>query len=140
MNTFTYDEITVGQKITFQAGITPEHMEMFRAITGDQNPLHTDPAFARGKGQPGRVVYGMLTAAFLSTVAGVYLPGERSLIHEVNVKFVKPLLLYNSGDLSITAEVTEKHDLFRQLTLKVSVVDAKGIKVLRAVMKVGVSE
>ena len=50
------------------------------------------------------------------------------------------LLLYNSGDLSITAEVTEKHDLFRQLTLKVSVVDAKGIKVLRAVMKVGVSE
>lgn len=140
MNTFTYDEIAVGQKITFQAGITPEHMELFRAITGDQNPLHTDPAFARSKGHPDRVVYGMLTASFLSTVAGMYLPGERSLIHEVNVKFVKPLLLSSSNDLRVTAEVIEKHDLFRRLTLKVSVVDTKGVKVLRAVMKVGVSE
>ncbi|NBK19420.1 MULTISPECIES: MaoC/PaaZ C-terminal domain-containing protein [unclassified Anaerotruncus] len=140
MNTFTYDEITVGQKIRFHAAVTPEQMEQFRELTGDHNPLHTDAEFARRKGHPDRVVYGMLTASFLSTVAGMYLPGERSLIHEVQLKFVKPLLLSSSNDLRIIAEVIEKHDLFRRLTLKVSVEDAQGVKVLRAVMKVGVSE
>ena len=140
MNHFTFDDISVGQKIRFTASLSEQEMEQFRLITGDENPLHTDEAFARAKGQDGRVVYGMLTASLLSTVAGMYLPGERSLIHEVEVKFVKPLLLKDSSSLFVTATITETHELFRRITIKVAINNAKDEKVLRAVMKVGVTD
>ncbi len=140
MNRFTFEDISVGQEIRFPASLDELRMEQFRSITGDENPLHTDEDFARSKGQDGRVVYGMLTASFLSTVAGMYLPGERSLIHEVEVKFLKPLLLCNSEALEVAAKVTEKHDVFRRITIKVTISDAKGEKVLRGTMKVGVTD
>ena len=59
--------------------VTPEMMDAFRAITGDVSPIHIDADYARGRGFPGRVVYGMLGASFFSTLAGVYLPGEHCL-------------------------------------------------------------
>ncbi|MDR2656489.1 MAG: MaoC family dehydratase N-terminal domain-containing protein, partial [Oscillospiraceae bacterium] len=68
MNTYTYDEIPVGHEEQFQAVITPEHMRLFREITGDVNPLHGDAEYAASKGYPGMVAYGMLTASFLSTL------------------------------------------------------------------------
>ncbi|MBQ9091319.1 MAG: hypothetical protein IJY52_03500, partial [Anaerotignum sp.] len=48
----------------------------FLAITGDINPLHNDQEFAQKQGHPDKVAFGMLTASFLSTLAGVYLPGR----------------------------------------------------------------
>lgn len=40
MNTYTYEEIAIGQKESFTAALTAEQMEQFRQITGDDNPLH----------------------------------------------------------------------------------------------------
>lgn len=147
MNTYAYDEITVGQEEQFQAVITPEHMHMFREITGDCNPLHCDDDFAIDKGYPGKVAYGMLTASFLSTLAGVYLPGRNCLIHEVEVKFIKSITFDSpeiTGDngycVNLTGIVTEKHDLFRRLTIKVRARNDAGEEVMRSIMKVGVSE
>ena len=139
MNHYTFDEITVGMEEHFRGSITQQEMEMFRQITGDKNPLHNDDGYALGQGYEDRVVYGMLTASFLSTAAGMYIPGERSLIHEVEVKFSKPLLLSNSNYLDFTIKVVDKHDVFRLLKLKVTASDATGAKVMHAIMKVGVS-
>lgn len=138
MNRYTYEDIFVGQEVRFSASLGEEDMARFRSLTGDENPLHCDEDYAREQGMGGRLVYGMLTASFLSTVAGMYLPGERSLIHEVDVKFPHPLLLSESGRLEITAKVTDKHDVFRLITLKVNAADSRGNTVMRAVMKVGV--
>lgn len=40
MNEYTYEQIEVGQKESFEVVITEEMMEHFKAITGDINPLH----------------------------------------------------------------------------------------------------
>ena len=94
-----------------------------------------DEDFARNLGHKGRVAFGMLTASFLSTLAGVYLPGERSLIHSVETKFTKPVYI---GDvLSISGEVTEINDTVNQIVLKVEIKNQNGEKVLRGKMKVG---
>lgn len=140
MNAYTYEELFVGQEVRFRGAVTPEDMERFRLLTGDDNPLHRDREFARSRGMEDRVVYGMLTAGFLSTAAGMYLPGENSLIHQVEVKFLRPLLLEHSGALDIHARVTDKDDRFRRITLKVTITDSRGEKVLRAVMQVGVTQ
>ena len=82
------------------------------------------------------MAFGMLTASFLSTLAGVYLPGKNSLIHEVEVKFAKPV--YPGDTLKVTGNVSEKNDTFRLFWMKVTITNQKGEKVLRGKMRVGV--
>lgn len=138
MNTYTFDRISLGHTESFPVHVGPEEMALFCRLTGDRNPLHTSGDYARSRGYDGEVAYGMLTASFLSTLAGMYLPGERSLLQEVEVKFVKPLVPGEGLDLTVSGTVTEKHDLFRRLTVKVTVTGADGSKYLRGTMKVGV--
>ncbi len=134
MNTYTYDEIEVGQAESFTVTVTEDMLSSFKAITGDNNPLHNDEDFAKAKGQPGRVAYGMLTASFLSTLAGVYLPGERSLIQQVEIKFAKPV--YIGDTLTVTGQVAEKNDTVQRIELKVTITNQDGAKVLRGKMGV----
>ena len=127
----------------FSVTITEQMMQQFQEMTGDVNPLHCDDTFAKEKGFDGKVAYGMLTASFLSTMAGVYLPGENSLIQSVEVKFVKPV--FPGEEITFTGKVSEVNDTFRFLVLKVTgtVTGEKeneryGTKVLKAVMQIGV--
>lgn len=83
MNEYTYEQIAEGHTESFQVTLTEEMMEQFLRITGDVNPLHRDAAYARTRHYADKVVYGMLTSSFYSTLAGVYLPGKYSLIHSV---------------------------------------------------------
>lgn len=136
MKRYTYNDIYIGMEESFQAIITEELMEQFQCITGDSNPLHCDEAYAKSRGKKGRVGYGMLTASFLSTLAGMYLPGERSLIQEVNVKFLKPV--YIGEELKIQGIVKEKHDVFQRIELKVCIYNANQEKILRGTMQIGV--
>jgi acyl dehydratase len=143
MNSFTFETIKVGQTAKFTAVITDETMAAFREITGDRNPLHCDGAYAARRGYEGRVVYGMLTASYLSTLAGMYLPGERSLIQQVKIDFLEPVILpLASGGTNITVfgEVTKKHEEFKRLTIDYSISDATGVKLARGTMKAGVAE
>lgn len=135
MNDYTWEQLEVGLTESFVVSVDEQKMKSFCDITGDVNPLHNDEEFARENGYPARVCFGMLTAAFLSTLAGVYLPGVRSLIQEVDVKFVRPVFL---GDcLTITGTVKELNHTVLQMVLNVVVVNQKGEKVLRGKMKVG---
>ncbi len=136
MKHYSYEEIVEGQKEVFSVTVKEEMLDSFERITGDRNPLHRDSEYARNKGYKEKVAYGMLTASFLSTLAGVFLPGERSLIHKVEVEFPKPV--YVGDTLVIEGVVKEKNDLFKLLELKVTVKNQDGIKVLRGKMRVQV--
>ena len=138
MNDYKYEEIDIGHKESFAVTVTEEMMNSFLAITGDVNPLHNDEDYAVSKGHPGRVVYGMLSASLLSTLAGVYLPGKRSLIHEVKIKFAKPV--YIGDTLTVEGVVEEKNDTYSLLFIKVTIRNQSGDKVLRGKMQVGKSE
>ena len=126
-NAYGYGEIREGQTECFRVEVTAEKMELFEAITGDRNPLHLDDGFARQMGYNGRVAYGMLTASFYSTLAG---------IHSVEAKFLRPVC--PGDELTVAGTVREKNDTFRLLTIKAEIRNQKGEKVSSARMKVGV--
>ena len=136
MNTYTYDELNIGDVEEFKVTVTDSMLDKFKDITGDLNPLHTDKEFAKEKGYKDRVAYGMLTASFMSTVAGMYLPGERSLILGVEAEFPKPV--YVGDVLTVSGQIKEKNDTFNFIVLKITVTNAEGQKVLRGKMKVKV--
>ena len=80
----------------------------------------------------------MLTSSFLSTLAGVYLPGKYSLIHSVEILFKKRVFLKDSP-LVIKGTVSEINELFKEFTIKFSIISkASGEKLVRGLMKVGV--
>lgn len=138
MNTYTYDEINIGHKESFTVVVTEKERDMFREITGDVNPLHNDEAYAKEKGHEKCVAFGMLSASYLSTLAGVYLPGERSLIQKTELAFRKPV--YVGDTLTITGEVSEKNDTFRIIVLKVEIKNQDGVKVVKGKMEVAVMD
>ena len=138
MNEYRFDEIQVGQEESFEITITEEMMEAFKTVTEDVNPLHNDSSYAKEKGFEGKVVFGMLTASFLSTMAGVYMPGKYSLIQSVEVKFAKPV--FPGEKLTFTGKVSEKNDTFRFIVLKVNAVNEAGEKKVKASMQIGVME
>ena len=137
MKEYKFTDIKLGLEEQFQTTITNEMLDKFKEITGDINPLHNDLEYAKSKGYSERVVYGMLTSSFLSTLAGVYLPGKYSLIHEVNVLFKKPVFVSDSP-LTIKGKVIEINEIFKQFTIKVEILNKNNEKVLRGTMKVGV--
>ena len=138
MNHYRLADLTPGVTESFTVTITEEMLAQFYAITGDNSPIHMDADYAAGRGYPGRVVYGMLGASFLSTLAGVYLPGEHCLLHGVDLKFAKPIFI---GDtLTVTGVVDEVNDTFREITIKASIVNQDGKKVTRAVIRAGVAQ
>ena len=139
LSEYRWEDLRVGLKHQFQASITEEMMTRFRLDTGDINPLHVDSAYAIENGFPGRVVYGMLVAAFYSTLAGVYLPGRYCLLHGVQVSFVEPVFV---GDhLTISGEVTYLNHAYRQTHITASIMRADQIvskaKLLAGVLSPG---
>lgn len=138
MNEYRYDDIEVGKKESFSVTITNEMMYIFSTITGDLNSLHQDSRFAISSGFNSRVVYGMLTSSFLSTLAGMYLPGRYSIIHELSVKLPAPV--YVGDRLLIEGQVKSKNDTFRFIELRVSMTNQNKVKVLRGSMRIGLLE
>lgn len=138
MNEFVLSEIEPGLKASFKRTITKEMEDAFRTISGDENPLHQDDAFARDIGEgrfPGHVSFGMLTASLYSTMAGMYLPGKYSLIHSFDeLSFLKPV--FAGDELTVEGEVIDKNEALGLIRLKVVIKNQNQKTVSRAKMKV----
>ena len=135
LNRYSYDDISVGQTEEFSVEVTGEMQNRFLTLSGDVNPMHTDTKYAETKGFSGKLVYGMLTASFYSTLVGTLLPGEKCLFQEAEIKFNAPVYI---GDmLSVTGECIDKNDTFKRLTTKAKVRNKKGEIVSSAKLKVG---
>lgn len=136
MNHFTYKDLFIGQSAEFSHNITTEMMDSFRKISGDINPLHNDDDFAKAKGYPERVVYGMLTSSIYSCLGGVYIPGENCLLQSVHADFLAPVFI---GDvLTCTGKIVEKNDSVQQVVIKAVIRNQNGQKVSRAKIEAGV--
>ena len=142
MNEYRFEDIVSKEmdkenytRAEFQATVTADMMRKFLEITGDINPLHNDAEFARGKGFEDRVVYGMLTSSFYSTLAGVYLPGKYCILHSVDSSFRFPVFI---GDtLTISGFVKTKFDTTRTMEIAAQIVNQDGKKVGKAKIMAG---
>src|SRR5689334_3686099 len=116
MNEYRLKDIVPGLNHSFQVQLTVEMMDSFERITGDTNPLHTSKEFAVANGFKDRVVYGMLSSSFYSTLVGMHLPGKFALLQGLDISLNEPVF---PGDvLTVFGEVTEVHEVYRQIEIK----------------------
>lgn len=135
MQEYILSDIKVGLTHSFEAEIDEASMHNFLKISGDNNPMHIDSEYAKLRGMADKVVYGMLTSSFYSTLVGVYLPGKYALLHSIDIQFSKPVFI---GDkLFVVGEVSAINEIFRQIEVKAYILNQNGEKISRAKIKIG---
>ena len=119
MNQYKYQDLFIGQTVSFEVEISKNMVEKFRIISGDENSLHVDRSFAKENGFKDKVCYGMLTASFFSKLVGVYLPGKYALLNGISLSFNEPVYI---GDiLIVNGEIVYKNDTFQQIEIKANI-------------------
>jgi len=135
-----FEKFNVGEEFTPPFFIISQtEMDKFGELTGDKNPLHTDPGFCE-QGLFGRpVVHGIGTLAFVMGAlhrAGIYAGSCEAFRDMKNVKFLKPI--YPGRVLYPKAIVIEKKDFperpYGYVTLHVSLEDCSGSALLVATL------
>ena len=101
-----YDEISVGDSASFEKTISESDVYLFAGITGDLNPAHVNQRYAEAGKFGARIVHGMLTGSFFSTVFGTKLPGEGAIYVSQTLNFVAPVRIGETVKASVT--VAEK--------------------------------
>jgi 3-hydroxybutyryl-CoA dehydratase len=81
-----------GDAAQFEIAVTLDDCQRFAQLSGDWNPLHTDPAHAVASVYGRQVLHGAFSAGLISRLAGMYLPGKDCLLYGLKLRFVAPIL------------------------------------------------
>lgn len=85
------EDLEVGLSRSMRRVITDADIEAFGRLSGDHNPIHNDDEYASGTRFGGRIAHGMLSAAFISTVIGMQLPGKGAVYLGQTLRFLAPV-------------------------------------------------
>ena len=101
---YFFEDLTPGLSATFAKTVTEADIVKFAEVSGDDNPVHLDQAFAEKTMFKGRIAHGMLSAGFISAVLANKLPGPGTVYLGQTLKFKAPV---RPGD-TVKAVVTVK--------------------------------
>lgn len=117
-------EIKLGDSASFTKTVTEADITLFAGYSGDFNPAHIN-AVAAEQGMFGRrIAHGMLSAGFISTVLGMYLPGPGTIYMGQELRFLKPV--YIGDTVTATATVVERIEEKNRLKLETVVTNQNG--------------
>ena len=136
MNEYIFEEINCGHEESFNVKISQEDILNFSNISGDKNPLHLDDNYSKKTKFKRPVVYGMLVQSYVSTLAGMYLPGKYSLILSTNLNNKKPC--YVNDEIVVCGKVKSKLTFGNILVLDIKMTNQNNEVVVSGDMKVQV--
>lgn len=114
----------VGQTAELSKTMQQSDIELFSALSGDRQPLHTNPQLAKASRFGGVIVQGGVTTGLLNAVVAEHLPGPGTVFLHVDWRFSKPVYL---GDtVTATVEVLEIRDDKPICVIKTVIMNQKG--------------
>jgi 3-hydroxybutyryl-CoA dehydratase len=119
---------TIGEEATFTKIISDEDITTFAKISGDENPVHVNDAYAKGTMFGGRIAHGILVTGLISAVLGTVLPGPGAIYMSQQLRFLAPV---RPGDeATARAKVTEWDSEKGRITLLTEVTNQDGVTVI----------
>jgi len=101
-----WEDYEIGQSASFTKTITEEDVMKFAEVTGDYNPIHVNPDYAKTQMFGKQVAHGALSSGLISAVLGTKLFGPGILYGGQTVKFIKPVFF--GDELTAVATVKDK--------------------------------
>jgi len=98
----TFDEIAVGDTASIARTLSQQDMQLLARVSGDANPVQSDPAYATTDMFHQVIAPGMWGGGLISAVIGTELPGPGTIYLSQTLQFIRPVRL---GD-TVTASVT----------------------------------
>ncbi|MBI5921938.1 MAG: bifunctional enoyl-CoA hydratase/phosphate acetyltransferase [Betaproteobacteria bacterium] len=124
----TYDEIKVGDTAVLKRTLRPEDIQLYAIMSGDVNPTHVDPEYARSSMYREVIAHGMWGAALISTVLGTQFPGPGTVYIDQTLHFARPVTL---GDvITVTITCQKKFDHNRHIIFDCLCINQDGLKVI----------
>lgn len=105
MKTHYLDELSLGQSAQMVRTVTEADIVQFAEVSGDNNPVHLDEAFAAQTPFKTRIAHGMLSAAYISAVIGTQLPGPGTIYMQQALRFKRPVKI--GDEVTTVATITE---------------------------------
>ena len=115
----TYDELQVGDSYSAQRVLTEDDVRTFADLTGDDNPIHVDPAYAETTrfGKP--IVHGVLLLGIVSKVLGRDFPGHGSVAVALSSRFLRPVPV--GAEITVEVKISEKVEKHRHVKARIYV-------------------
>ena len=120
----------VGKKYTHKVRVTKKKIDLFKKITLDNNPIHSNFNEAKKYGLKKPIVFGMLTSSFLSGIIGNKIPGRGAIWSDCNITFSKPV--YENDILNFESKIVRISLSTLQIILETNVFNKKSEKVMGA--------
>ena len=97
-----FEDLSIGDSAEMVSVVTDATIRKFAEVSGDDNPIHLDEAYAKTTQFGERIAHGMLSAGFISAVIGTKLPGPGCIYLSQSLRFRRPVKI---GD-EVTARAT----------------------------------
>ena len=133
----TFEEISVGQRASFDLQITKEMVEKFAELSGDYNPLHMDENYAINSQFKQRISHGMLLSSFFSQLVGMHIPGKKCLYLSQNLNFHNPC--YIDDEIFVEGIVKQKSNSTKILEIKTTIHNKKNLLLVDGIAHVMVT-
>ncbi|MFY9314819.1 MAG: bifunctional enoyl-CoA hydratase/phosphate acetyltransferase [Burkholderiales bacterium] len=125
----TYDEIRVGDSASLQRTLTERDIQLFAVMSGDVNPAHVDPEYAKNSMFHEVIAHGLWGGALISTVLGTLYPGPGTVYIDQSLHFSRPVTLGDTLTVSVT--VKEKFDRTKHVVFDCQCTNQDGRTVIR---------
>jgi 3-hydroxybutyryl-CoA dehydratase len=120
--------VKVGHRAEFSKTVGADDIQKFAEVSGDTNPLHCDPEYARRTRFGERIAHGMLGAGFISAAVGTLAPHACTVYLTQTLRFLRPIKI---GDtIRAVAEVKSIDTERRTATLNTACYNQHGEQVV----------
>lgn len=96
---YSFEDLELGMEGEFKKTVTADDILNYAIVSGDENPVHLDPAYAAKTVFKEPIAHGMLTASFISAVFGMEMPGPGAIYVSQTLNFKAPVKI---GDVVTT--------------------------------------
>ncbi|PEQ13785.1 enoyl-CoA hydratase [Novosphingobium sp. PC22D] len=130
----TFDEIAVGDTVTASRSLRTEDIQLFSLVSGDVNPAHVDPEYARQAMFHRVIAHGLWGGGLISALLGTELPGPGTIYLSQSLRFLAPVGI---GDtITTSVRVVEKRDEHHVVVLECRCVNQAGQDVITGTAEV----
>lgn len=124
MPPITYETLEVGESFTTERTISQEDVNTYAEVTGDDNPIHVDPEYAKDTrfGKP--IVHGAFLLGVISKVLGRDFPGHGSVAVNLSARFLRPIPV--GSTIQVEIKVAEKIERHGHVRMRVFIYNEEG--------------